>query len=154
MKIKTGIKAPWIPSPDQDGKEVTLDMYKGKKLVLMFYPQANTPTCTTVACNFTDHFKALKKEGIDVLGISPDSIRKQNNFKKKYKMPFRLISDPDRKLIELYGLWGMKFSFGREYMGVIRKNFILDEEGKIIAIIDQVESKNAAKQVLDTLSSN
>ncbi len=148
-KLKKGAKAPDFKAKNQDGKEISLSDYKGKKLVLYFYPQANTPTCTIESCNLSDNYKYLKKAGYEVLGVSPDSEKKQANFKKKFKFPFDLLADIDHQLIDAYDVWGEKTTFGKTYMGLRRTTFVIDEKGKIEDIIEKVESKQHTKQILE-----
>jgi peroxiredoxin Q/BCP len=150
MPLKKGNKAPAFKAFNQDGKLISLDDFKGKKLVIYFYPGANTPTCTVESCNLSDNYKLLQKAGYEVIGISPDSQKKQFNFKKKFKLPFDLLSDTDHKIIEAYGVWGEKFTFGHHYMGVFRNTFLIDEKGKIADIIEKVESKRHAEQILES----
>lgn len=148
MKLKAGDKAPDFEVKDQSGKTVKLSDFRGKKLVLYFYPQDNTPTCTLEACNLRDNYSALKAKGYEVLGVSPDSPKKHTNFIKKFSLPFSLLADQDNKIIESYGVWGEKTTFGKTYMGVYRTTFVIDENGKIERIIDDVKSKEHAEQIL------
>src|SRR6185436_15604311 len=140
-KLKVGKAAPPFTGLNEDGKEVSLADYKGKKLVLYFYPADNTPTCTEESCNLRDNYQTFLKQGYEVLGVSPDSQKKHRNFIKKYKLPFSLISDPDLKIIKQYGVWGLKKLFGLTYMGVLRTTFVIDEEGIIERLIDKVTAK-------------
>ena len=149
--LKVGDKAPAIKAKDQNGEEVTLAQYKGKKVVLYFYPKDDTPTCTKEACSFRDGYAKLKKKGYVVLGVSADSEKDHQKFIKKYDLPFTLLSDPDRKVIEDYGVWALKKFMGREYMGIIRTTYVIDEKGVIERIIEKVDSAKAAEQIL-TLS--
>jgi peroxiredoxin Q/BCP len=146
--LKPGDKAPAIRSIDQDGNAVSLSDFKGKKVVLYFYPKDDTPSCTKEACSFRDHYKQLKKKGYVVLGVSMDTGKSHQKFIKKFELPFTLLSDPDRKVIEDYGVWGLKKFMGREYMGIIRTTFVIDEKGRIERIIDKVDTANAAAQIL------
>ncbi|MEQ8811858.1 MAG: thioredoxin-dependent thiol peroxidase [Imperialibacter sp.] len=148
MALKAGNKAPDFEVSDQNGKTVKLSDFKGKKIVLYFYPQNNTPTCTVEACNLRDNYTTLKAKGYEVLGVSPDSAKKHTNFIKKFSLPFTLLADTDNKIIESYGLWAEKTTFGRTYMGVLRTTFIIDEKGIIERIIDDVKSKEHAEQIL------
>ena len=127
---------------------ITLEKLKGKKTVLYFYPQDDTPTCTNEACNLRDNYKLLLKQGYRIFGVSPDSERKHRNFIAKYKLPFDLLSDPELKLIKAFGVWGKKETFGRKYMGVKRTTFIIDENGIIEEIIEKVVSKDHAAQIM------
>ncbi len=148
MSLKIGSKAPDFTVNDQDGKPVTLSELKGKKVVLYFYPADLTPTCTIEACNLRDNYKALVKQGYQVLGISPDTEKKHRKFIEKEKLPFRLLSDVDLTVHHLYGTWGDKVLFGREYKGTLRTTFVIDEKGVIEDIIDKVVSKEHAAQIL------
>ncbi|WP_416866362.1 MAG: thioredoxin-dependent thiol peroxidase [Imperialibacter sp.] len=148
MALKAGDKAPDFEVSDQNGKTVNLSDFQGKKVVLYFYPQDNTPTCTVEACNLRDNYATLKAKGYEVLGVSPDSAKKHTNFIKKFSLPFTLLADTDNKIIESYGLWAEKTTFGRTYMGVLRTTFIIDEKGVIKRVIDDVKSKEHAEQIL------
>jgi peroxiredoxin Q/BCP len=150
MKLKKGSKAPAFTIENQDGENVSLSDYKGKKVALFFYPQDNTPTCTKEACNLRDNISLLKKKGITVLGVSIDSPRKHQNFIKKFSLPFPLLADVDKKLVNLYGVWDWKTTFGITYEGTLRTTFLINEEGKIDHIIEKVESKNHAEQIVET----
>ena len=150
MKLKKGKKAPDFTISDQDGKMVSLSDYKGKKVALFFYPQDNTPTCTQEACNLRDNIFLLKKKGISVLGVSIDTPRKHQNFIKKYSLPFPLLADVDKELVNLYGVWDWKTTFGITYEGTLRTTFLIDEDGKIAHIIDKVKSKEHAEQIVET----
>ncbi len=147
-KLKVGDKAPDFKANNQDGKAISLKDFKGKKLVLYFYPQANTPTCTIESCNLSDNYKLLQKAGYEVLGISGDSEKKQSNFRKKFKFPFDLMADINHDIINAYDVWGEKTTFGKTYMGLRRTTFIVNEKGKIEDIIEKVESKNHAEQIM------
>jgi thioredoxin-dependent peroxiredoxin len=150
MKISEGAKAPDFTVRDQDGNSVSLKDFKGKKLVLFFYPKDNTPTCTEQACNLRDNIDLLKKKGINVLGISVDSERKHKNFEKKFSLPFPLLADVDHKMVEAYDVWGEKTLFGRKYMGIHRISFLINEEGIVEHIIDKVKAVDHARQIIDT----
>jgi peroxiredoxin Q/BCP len=148
---KEGEIAPDFTAKDQNGKTVSLSDFRGKNVILYFYPQDNTPTCTNEACNFRDNYQSLLSKGFSVIGVSPDTEKSHKKFETKFNLPFPLIADPDRKIVEQYGLWAEKMMFGRKYMGVLRTTFVIDPKGKIIKVIDKVESKNASQQVLDLL---
>ena len=122
--------------------------FAGKKVVLYFYPEDDTPVCTVEACNFRDNFSLLKKKGYEILGVSPNSTESHQKFIGKYKLPFTLIADEDKKVINDYGVWGLKKLYGREYMGIQRATFVIDEKGKIEKIVPRVLSKKATEQVL------
>lgn len=149
--LKAGDKAPQFTAKDQDGNTVSLLDFKGKILVLYFYPQDDTPTCTKEACNFRDNYQSLLSKGLSVVGVSFDNEKKHKKFIKKYDLPFPLLADPDKKIIEDYGVWGEKTLFGRDYMGTLRTTFIIDKKGVIAHIINKVDSGNASQQVLDLL---
>jgi len=148
-KLKVGDKAPEINANDHNGKPYSLKNAKGKKVILYFYPKDDTPGCTAEACNFRDNYAALQKKGFEVVGVSVDDEKKHNKFIDKYELPFTLIADTDKKVVEDYGVWGLKKFMGREYMGTSRVTFIIGEDGKIEHIIDMVETKNSTQQVLD-----
>lgn len=150
MKLKKGKKAPDFTISDQDGNMVSLSDYKGKKVALFFYPQDNTPTCTQEACNLRDNISLLKKKGISVIGVSIDTPRKHQNFIRKFSLPFPLLADVDKKLVNLYGVWDWKTTFGITYEGTLRTTFLINEDGKIAHIIDKVKSKEHAEQIVET----
>ena len=147
--LEVGDKVPNFISSDQNGNPIALSDFKGKKLVVFFYPAANTPTCTVEACNLRDHYKELKDAGYEILGVSKDTQRKQNNFSDKYDFPFSLLADTDREVIEAFGVWGPKKFMGRSYDGIHRKSFVINEEGIVSKVIDKVKSKEHATQILD-----
>lgn len=147
--LPPGSPVPTIQLTDQSGTAISLADYLGKKIVLFFYPRDNTPTCTTEACNLRDHYQLLRDKGYEVLGVSDDGERKHKNFVNKYQLPYRLISDPNHKLIEAFGIWGEKMLFGREYMGLIRTTFIIDEKGIVKHVIHPVVAKDHTAQILD-----
>jgi len=148
ITLKEGDKAPAINAIDQDGNAITLKQFLGKKVILYFYPEDDTPTCTNEACNFRDNFALLKKEGYEIIGVSPNAPASHQKFIKKYKLPFMLIADEDKKVINDYGVWGLKKLYGREYMGIQRSTFVIDEKGRIEKIVRKVLSKKATEQVL------
>ena len=129
--LSEGSKAPAFTGVDQNGDKVSLAQFKGKKVVLYFYPQDNTPTCTEQACNLRDNFSALQKEGIVVVGVSPDEVAKHKKFEAKFTLPFTLLADTERTIIDQYGVWGAKKMYGKEYMGLLRTTFLIDEKGII-----------------------
>ena len=147
-EIKKGQKAPDFEGRDQKGNTIKLDDYKGKKLVLYFYPKDNTPGCTTEAKNLKDNFETLKQKGFVVLGVSPDSVESHNKFSCKLELPFDLLADTDKKIAELYGVWGEKKMYGRTYMGIHRTTFVVDENGKIESIFKKVKTKEHTEQIL------
>ena len=150
MAIPTeGKKAPAFSSQDQNGNTVSLQMFKGQKVVLYFYPEDGTPTCTVQACNLRDNFGALKKEGIVVVGISPDEVAKHKKFETKFNLPFTLLADPKHTIIEKYGVWGEKQLYGRKYMGLLRTTFLIDEKGIIRKIFLKPKSKKHTEEILN-----
>ena len=149
--LKEGDKAPYFEGFNENGETVKLTDYNGKKLILYFYPKDNTPTCTTEACNLRDNFELLKANGFELLGVSPDSQRKHQNFIKKFGLPFSLIADTDTKIIQDYGVWGEKQMFGKKYMGVFRNTFVIDENGVIERIFTKVNSSEHAQQILESM---
>ena len=152
LSIAITFEAPNFSAKDQDGKLHTLADYKGKKLVVYFYPKDNTPGCTTEACNFRDNYQSLLKQGFEVLGVSIDDEKSHQKFISKYDLPFPLIADTEKEIVQKYGVWVEKNMYGKKYMGIARKTFILDKKGIIKKIIDKVDTKNASGQVLDLLS--
>lgn len=146
--LKVGDKAPQITGNDQHGKTVSLSDFKGKKLVLYFYPKDDTPGCTAEACNLRDNYAAIKKAGYEILGVSPDDEKKHTKFITKFELPFSLLADVDKKTSEAYGVWIEKSMYGRKYMGVNRMTFIIDESGTIERIIEKVDTKNHTDQIL------
>jgi len=149
MPLKKGRKAPMFSLPDQNGNIISLNDFKGKKLVIFFYPKDNTPTCTEEACNLRDNIAALKKKKIAVIGVSRDSVRKHKNFSTKFNLPFPLLADEEGKMVEAYKVWGEKSMFGKTYMGIFRTTYLIDEEGKIAGVIEKVKSKDHSQQILD-----
>lgn len=147
--LKEGDQAPDFKGVNENGKPVSLSDYKGKKLILFFYPKADTPACTAEACSLRDAYKELKSKGFELLGVSADTSKKQGNFKKKYKLPFPLLADTAHQAIEAYGVWGPKQMFGRNFDGIYRTTFVIDEQGIIQKIFTQVESANHAEQILN-----
>jgi peroxiredoxin Q/BCP len=147
--LTIGDKLPQFEGINQDGETVTSSNLIGKKLVIFFYPQANTPTCTVEACNLSDNYSKLEKAGFQLLGISGDSVKKQKNFHNKFAFPYDLIADENRKIIEKFGVWQEKKTFGKTYMGIVRTTFIFDEKGVCERVIEKVTSKTAAEQILE-----
>ena len=150
-ELKEGDKAPAFTAKDQDGNTVSLSDFKGKNVILYFYPQDDTPTCTKEACNYRDNYQSLLSKGFAVIGVSFDTEKSHKKFIKKYSLPFPLIADTDKKIIEDYGVWGEKTTFGRTYMGTFRTTFVIDKNGVISHVIRKVESGKASQQVLDLL---
>lgn len=151
MALKVGDKIPEILGKDQDGKEIKAGDFKGDKLVLYFYPKDNTPGCTAEACSFRDSFGELRKAGYRVLGVSVDSEKSHRKFIEKQQLPFPLIADTDKQLVEAFGVWGEKTLAGRKYMGTFRTTFLIDESGTIEKIITpkEVKTKEHAQQILN-----
>lgn len=148
-KIKQGDKAPHFEAEDQWGKKVSINDFKGKKIVLFFYPKDDTPGCTKEACNLRDNYLALKKEGYEVLGVSNDPVKSHQKFGKKFSLPFSLLADTDKKIVNDYGVYGEKMLFGRRYMGIIRTTFVIDENQKIKKIISDVDTGDHTSQILN-----
>ncbi|PQA94667.1 thioredoxin-dependent thiol peroxidase [Chryseobacterium shigense] len=147
--LKVGDKLPEFEGTNQDGDIVSSSKLIGEKLVVFFYPQASTPTCTVEACNLSDNYSKLKKEGFQLLGISGDGIKKQKNFHSKFAFPYDLIADEKHDVIEKFGVWQEKKTFGKTYMGIVRTTFIFDENGICTRVIEKVTSKTAAEQILE-----
>lgn len=148
-KLQEKDKAPDFTLLGDDGNEYSLASFKGKDILVYFYPKDDTPGCTTEACEIRDNYKEMEKLGLVVLGISPDNTKSHNKFKEKYKLPFRLLSDTDHKVCELYGVWAKKKFMGREYMGVLRSSFLIDKKGVIKKIYHEVKPKEHAKEVIE-----
>ncbi|PWK19788.1 thioredoxin-dependent thiol peroxidase [Xanthomarina spongicola] len=146
--LEPGDKAPDFTSKDQDGNTISLADYKGKKLVLFFYPKASTPGCTAEACNLSDNYSRFQKAGYDILGVSADSEKRQTNFRNKYKFPYPLLADEDKSVIKAFGVWGPKKFMGREYDGIHRTTFVIDENGIIEDVILKVKTKEHTNQIL------
>ncbi|MFA8300525.1 MAG: thioredoxin-dependent thiol peroxidase [Hyphomicrobiales bacterium] len=147
--LKVGDKAPEFVGLDFKGSKISLKDYLGKKVILYFYPKDNTPGCTAEACNLRDNNDDLIERGFKIIGVSPDNPKSHERFIDKHNLRFALISDPDRKIIELYNAWGLKKFMGKEYYGVIRKTFLINEQGVISHIIDKVKTKDHASQILE-----
>ncbi len=146
--LTEGDKAPLFKGKDQDGKPVILADFKGKKVILFFYPEDDTPTCTVQACNLRDNFGLLKKNGFTVLGVSPDEEKKHKKFEAKFGLPFTLIADTDHAIIDKYGVWGEKQLYGRNYMGLHRTTFLIDEKGIIRKIFTRPKNKQHAEEIV------
>lgn len=147
--LKEGSKAPDFKANDQNGKTIALKDFKGKRLALFFYPKDNTPTCTTEVCNLRDNYAALQKAGIAVVGVSIDTEKSHKKFEQKFDLPFTLLADPDKEIVEAYGVWGLKKFMGREFMGTHRVTFLINGKGIIEHIIDMVKSKEHTTQILE-----
>lgn len=146
--LKAGDKAPDFESKDQDGNTVRLSDYRGKKVVLYFYPKDNTPGCTAESCNLRDNYDALQKQGYVVLGVSGDSERSHRKFIDKYELPFSLIADEDKSVHAAFGTWGEKKLYGKTYMGTLRTTFLIDEDGVIREVIEKVKTRDHTAQIL------
>ncbi len=149
--LQEGDKAPDFKGVDQNENEIQLSDFAGKKLILFFYPKDNTPGCTAEACNLRDNYDALRNKGYELLGVSPDSARKHQNFIKKHDLPFPLLADTEKEVLNAYGVWGPKKFMGREFDGVHRTTFIIDEEGKIERIFKKVKTKAHTEQILEAM---
>ena len=149
--IKEGDKAPEFSASDEAGNPLSISQFKGKKLILFFYPKDDTPGCTAENCNLRDNYAVLLEKGFAVVGVSPDSAKKHQGFKTKYGLPFPLIPDKDQHIMKIYGVWGEKQMYGRTYEGVLRTTFIIDEEGVIQKVFEKVDTKNHTAQILKAL---
>jgi thioredoxin-dependent peroxiredoxin len=150
--LTPGTPAPPFKLLSDSGETVRLADFKGKKVVLYFYPKDDTSGCTTQACEFRDHWRAVQQAGAVVLGVSPDGVASHVKFKRKYQLPFPLLADPDHAMAERYGVWGEKSMYGRKYMGMLRTTFVLDEKGRVARVFEKVKPKGHAAQVLEALS--
>jgi peroxiredoxin Q/BCP len=152
LKLKPGDKAPQFSATTQDGSQVSLADFKGKGVILYFYPRDDTPGCTKEACAFRDEFAAFKKKGAVVLGVSTDSAKSHGKFAHKFRLPFSLLADEDRSIVQAYGVWGQKSFMGRKYMGTHRVTFLIGPDGKIKQIWPEVKPQEHAKDVLAALA--
>lgn len=146
--LENGMKAPAFTLKDQSGNKVSLKDFIGQKIVIFFYPEDDTPTCTVEACNLRDNYGLLRNKGLTVIGISPDDSEKHQKFQTKHQLPFTLLADPEMKVIEKYGVWGEKNMYGRKYMGLKRTTFLINEKGQIDHVIRKVDSKKHAEQIV------
>ncbi|MFD2164494.1 thioredoxin-dependent thiol peroxidase [Paradesertivirga mongoliensis] len=151
-ELKEGDVAPKFTAKDQNGKTVSLEDFTGKDVILYFYPKDDTPGCTAEACNFRDNYQSLQQQGFTVIGVSTDDEHSHQKFANKYQLPFTLISDTDKNIVEAYGVWIEKNMYGKKYMGTARKTFIIDKNGIIKKIIDKVDTAASSQQVLDLLA--
>jgi len=149
--LKSGDQAPDFTFTGEDGQQKKLSDFRGRKVVLYFYPKDNTPGCTQEACSLRDGYEELTGKGYEVIGVSPDSLKSHAGFRSKHKLPFHLVSDTDKSIATSYGAWGKKKMMGREYMGVIRTTFIIDETGLIDKVIDKVDTRNHSGQVINLM---
>jgi len=150
--VKEGTAAPAFKTTDANGEPVDLKDFRGKKVVLYFYPKDDTPGCTKEACSFRDAFSKFKKQGITILGVSPDSEKSHQKFTAKYKLPFTLLADTDHSIADAYGVYGEKKFMGRTYMGIHRTTFLIDEKGKIKKVFEKVKPEDHADEVLGAFS--
>lgn len=146
--LKVGDKLPQFEGTNQDGETVHSENLIGKKLVVFFYPKANTPGCTAEACNLRDNYAELKKQGFELLGVSADPVKSQKKFSEKFEFPFDIIADEARDIIEKFGVWQLKKFMGKEFMGIVRTTFVFDENGICTEVIDKVKTKDHAAQIL------
>ncbi|MFL7867345.1 MAG: thioredoxin-dependent thiol peroxidase [Anaerolineales bacterium] len=151
MPISSDILAPDFELPDETGAMRKLSDFRGQPVVLYFYPKDDTPGCTTEACNFRDDYSAYEKAGVTILGVSPDSVKSHVKFKQKYDLPFPLLADEGHKVCETYGVWALKKSMGREYMGVLRTTFLIDAEGKVLRVFEKVKPADHSAELLAEL---
>ncbi|MFW5955437.1 MAG: thioredoxin-dependent thiol peroxidase [Rhodothermales bacterium] len=149
--LQEGTQAPEFTLPDENGNEISLGRFKGKKVVLYFYPKDDTPGCTKEACNFRDNYDAILEKGAVVLGVSADSTESHQKFKTKYELPFHLLSDPEKTVIQQYGAWGEKKMYGKTHEGVIRSTYVIDEDGKIAKVFPKVKPDEHGVEVLGVL---
>lgn len=151
-ELQIGDQAPEIKAKNQNGDTIELSGFKGKKVILYFYPKDNTPGCTTEACNFRDNYQSLLSDGFEVIGVSIDSEQSHQKFISKFELPFNLLADEDHKIVDDYGVWVEKNMYGKKYMGTARTTFVIDEQGKILHILKKVDNKNATQQIRDLLA--
>ncbi len=147
--LKAGDKVPNFTANDQDGNSISFSDYKGKRLIVFFYPKASTPGCIMEACNLRDNYEVLQEQGYELLGVSADSEKRQTNFRNRYKFPFPLLADEDKAVINSFGVWGPKKFMGREYDGIHRKTFVIDVNGTVERVIDKVKTKHHSDQILN-----
>lgn len=152
LKLKVGDKAPYFEGLNQEKKKISLNDFKGKKLILYFYPKDNTPGCTAESCNLSDNYEMWLDKGYDVVGVSPDSEKSHANFAEKYGLKFNLIADTEKEILQNYGVWAEKSMYGRKYIGVLRTTFVIDENGIISAIYEKVNTKDHTNQILESLN--
>lgn len=150
--VQPGAKAPDFSTTDQSGKKITLKDYRGKKVVLYFYPKDDTPGCTKEACAFRDSFESFKRLGVEILGVSIDNEKSHKSFAEKFKLPFKLLADTDKKIVTAYGVWGEKSMYGRNYMGTNRVTYLINESGSIAAVFPKVKPQEHAAEILAMVS--
>lgn len=149
--LNIGDTAPKFSTINQDGKVIQLEDFKGKKIIVYFYPKADTPGCTAESCNLRDNYKDLIGKGYEIIGVSPDSQQKQKKFAEKYNLPFTLLADEDKTVIKAYGAWGLKKMYGKEYEGLLRTTYVIDEKGNIEKVFEKVKTKDHAAQILEAM---
>lgn len=147
--LKTGMKAPWFEGTDQNGNLIKMSDFTGKKIILYFYPKDDTPGCTAEACNLRDNYDPLLEKGYAIVGVSMDSESSHKKFAGKYSLPFPLIADTSKKILDAYGVWGEKINFGKSFLGIVRTTFVINEQGIIEHVITKVDTKNHTAQILD-----
>ncbi|XOD68992.1 MAG: thioredoxin-dependent thiol peroxidase [Flavobacteriales bacterium AspAUS03] len=147
--LKQGDMAPVFEGVDQDGKPISSSDYQGKKYIVFFYPKADTPGCTTEACDLRDHYTELKTQGYELIGVSADTIAKQKKFQEKYRLPFPLVADENKEIIRVFGVWVRKNFLSKSFDGILRKTFIINEQGIVTRVIEDVKTKEHAAQILD-----
>jgi len=150
--LKVGDKAPDFEGVTQDGEKISLRDFAGKKLILYFYPKDNTPGCTAESCNLNENYDTWLEKGFEVVGVSPESQKSHQKFIRKFGFRFNLISDTEKEILEAYGAWGLKKMYGKEYMGVLRKTFVIDEKGLIQEIFEKVKTKDHTNQIIEALN--
>jgi peroxiredoxin Q/BCP len=150
--LEVGDKAPDFSGVDENGKKISLKDFKGQKVVLYFYPKDNTTGCTAEACDFRDSYSRIKRKGVVLLGVSPDTEKSHQKFKQKYDLPFPLIADTEKVIANAYGVWQEKSMYGRKYMGIVRSTFVIDEKGKLIAVFPKVKVAGHVDEVLKVVS--
>lgn len=150
--IEEGVQAPEFTGKDQNGESVSLSQYKGKKVILFFYPKDNTPGCTAEACNLGENYDELLEKGFEVIGISPDGEESHKKFISKFNLPYRLIADTEKEILKLYGAWGLKNMYGKEYEGVLRTSYVIGEDGVVLKLFKKVQTKDHTNQIIKALS--
>jgi peroxiredoxin Q/BCP len=151
MKLKAGDKAPAINANDQFGNNISLEDFKGRRVILYFYPKDDTPGCTAEACNLRDNYSLLLEKGFKIIGVSTDSVKSHIKFTEKYSLPFPLIPDAEKKIVQEYGVWGRKKFMGREYDGINRATFVISEDGYILYVFEKVDTKDHTNQILSEI---
>ena len=151
-KFEAGDKAPMFEGVNQNGEKISLKDFKGKKIILYFYPKDNTPGCTAESCNLNENYEMWLNKGYDVIGVSPDNEKSHKNFISKFGLKFNLIADTEHKILEDYGAWGEKSMYGKKYMGVLRTTYVINEDGIIEAVFEKVDTKNHTSQIIEALN--